>query len=55
MEGAFCTDCQEFVDKRRVEDGYGGYIIKQACDCTQAPHDAMPYEVDGWEWASIDG
>lgn len=55
MEGAFCTNCQEFVQTVREPDGFGGYVIKQACDCNDARHDALPYEVDGWEWGSIDG
>jgi len=55
MEGAFCTDCQEFVGTRREQSGPHSKRIIQACDCTEAPHDTLPYEVDDWEWASIDG
>lgn len=55
METAHCTNCGEDVRQIRRPHGPKSSIIKQACDCTEATHDAIPYEVDGWEWVSYDG
>lgn len=55
METAHCTNCGEDVRQVRRPHGPKSQIIKQACDCNETSHDAMPYEVDGWEWISYDG
>ena len=55
METINCTKCGENVETIRRSVATKQKIIKQACDCTEASHDAMAYEVEGWDWISYDG